>query len=108
MEIRKLGINEAVGVLKDRKKFKNVVIEAIEYLINKKGDSDVHIIRVKEILQIIKEMIGIKNSQYDKRISVRIGIVLNDLGIETFNTARGKEFIISRTEFEMIRNANKK
>jgi hypothetical protein len=108
MEIRKLDINEAVKVLKDRKKFKDVVVGAIEYLTNRKGTSDIHIIKIKEILQVVKEMLGVKNSEYDRRISIKIGLVLNDLGVETFNSGKGKEFIISKTELEIIKHANKR
>jgi hypothetical protein len=107
MEVRKLNTNEITEAFKDRKKFKKIVIEAIEYLLNKKENTDFYIIGVREILQVVKEMFNLKNSEFDKKLSIKIGLALNDIGIETFNTGRGKEFIISKNEFEIIKHANK-
>jgi NADH:ubiquinone oxidoreductase subunit C len=110
MEIRKLDVKEITEALKNKNKFKDVVIEAIEYLINKEKNSGVIIIGVRELVSIIKEMLNLKSNKYNKRIEVKVGLALKDLGIQTFRAGveNRKEFVISKTEFEMIKNANKK
>jgi hypothetical protein len=110
MEIKKLDVSEIIEAFKNKEKFKNIVLDALEYLINKKEDSNIYIIKVRDVSNVVKEMLNIKTSEFDRRIDVKVGLALKNFGIETFRAGvdNRKEFVISRTQFEFIKHAYKK